>query len=129
VLVEIAETPPYPAGPMKPCSPSTIRVRFGIAPIMIISLIGLTAGAYSPPLGRVFLFAILLPFLIALSIRPFLLVDDDDARLVSLISDQIFTSMNKEELLIRLPAMRWFLRQGDLALLSSVQNSEPAAVR
>jgi hypothetical protein len=53
------------------------------------------------------------------------LVADDDARLVSLLSDQIFTSINKEELIIRLPAMRWFLRKGDLALLSAIHNSQP----
>jgi hypothetical protein len=110
---------------MKTSNPSTIRVRYGVIPIMIISLVGLIAAVYLSPLGAVLFLAMLLPFLIALSIRPCLLVATDDARLVSLISDQIFTSINKEELIIRLPAMRWFLRKGDLALLSAIHNSQP----
>lgn len=111
---------------MKTHSPSIIRVRYGFYPIMIIALIGLIVGAFSPPLGAVAILAITLPFLIAFCIRPFLLVAADDARFVSLISDQISRPISKEELSIRLPSMKWFLRKRDLALLSAIQNSDRA---
>jgi hypothetical protein len=107
--------------------PSTIRVRYGIHPIMVISLTGLMSAAFSPPPGAVLIPAIFLPFVIAVSVRPFLLVAADGARFVSLISDEIFRSISKEELFIRLPTIRWLLRKSDLALLTGIEKLEQTA--
>jgi hypothetical protein len=106
---------------MKTRSPAIVRVRYGFYPIMMIALIGLIAAAFSSPRGATFILAITLTFVIAFCVRPFLLVAINDARFVSLISDQIFRSISKEELSIRLPSMRWFLRKRDLALLNAIQ--------
>jgi hypothetical protein len=102
--------------------PTTIRVRYGIYPVLIIALIGLTGALPLPFVGSIVIAAMTLFLLVALSFRPFLLIDGDDIRYGSLISDQIFTPISKEELLIKLPSMRWFLRKSDLSLMLTCLN-------
>jgi hypothetical protein len=97
---------------------STIRVRYGLYPVVTICMIGIIAAAFASPIGSVIITVITLPFVIMVSTRPFLLVTDGNARFVSLISDQIFRPIGQEELFAQLPAMRWFLRKCDLTLLS-----------
>lgn len=104
---------------MKNQDPAIIRVRYGPCPIVGILLIAFVAAVFSSPVGVVLILMISLPFLAALSNRPFLLVSANDARYVSLVSDQIFRSITFEELERRLPSMRWFLRKRDLALLAN----------
>jgi hypothetical protein len=109
---------------MKSLTSKTIRVRYGIYPILILALLGFIIAAFLPPIGIVFIASIALPLLIAISVRPFMLINGDDIRCVSLLSNKIFSPLNKEELSNELPSMKWLIRKRDMILLSTIQNPD-----
>lgn len=109
---------------MKDSASQIVRVRYGIAPIAIMALIAFVVSSFLPTLGVALIVVMTSPLLIAMCVRPFLIVDAAEARYVSLISNQIFASVSMNDLYRKLPSMQWFLRKSDLAHLAAFQNPD-----
>lgn len=95
-----------------------IKVRYqpGIAIGVFLLGCSLTLNTFSGVLAGLIVFVVGI-FSIAFYFRPFLIIQNNKASCVSLISNEIKKEISTEELAAKSEGMRWFLRKSDFEQL------------
>jgi succinate dehydrogenase hydrophobic anchor subunit len=99
----------------------TVKIRYGIYPLILNSLTGfICLFLFSKLLYSLLIIGfVVMPVLIATYFRPFIMIVNGDIRIVSLGFNHIYTSIKATELKERLPGLKWIIRKDDFKILAT----------